>query len=103
MRITRYAPALLLINVTPYVELREPSPIRGKVAGSACNFSQAPIHLLCNNIPMIILPFSSLDATLATAGGKGLNLARLIRAGFAVPHGFIISTNAYREFVNANR
>src|SRR6266498_839955 len=58
---------------------------------------------LCNNIHMKILPFTSSDATLETAGGKGTNLARLTRAGFAVPHGFIISTNAYREFVNANR
>lgn len=37
------------------------------------------------------------------AGGKGLNLIRLRRAGFAVPRGFIISTSAYREFVNVNR
>ncbi len=52
---------------------------------------------------MTILPFTSSDATLETAGGKGTNLARLTRAGFAVPRGFIISTDAYREFVNANR
>jgi len=52
---------------------------------------------------MAILLFTSAAATLETAGGKGLNLARLTRAGFAVPHGFIISTNAYREFVSANR
>jgi len=51
---------------------------------------------------MIILPFTSSKATLETAGGKGMNLARLTQAGFAVPRGFIISTNAYREFVNAN-
>ena len=30
-------------------------------------------------------------------------MARLTWAGFAVPHGFIIPTDAYREFVNANR
>jgi rifampicin phosphotransferase len=52
---------------------------------------------------MTILPFSSSEATLENAGGKGMNLARLTRAGFAVPPGFIISTDAYREFVNANR
>ena len=32
-----------------------------------------------------------------------MNLARLTRAGFHVPTGFIISTSAYREFVKANR
>jgi phosphohistidine swiveling domain-containing protein len=52
---------------------------------------------------MKILPFTSSDATLETAGGKGTNLVRLTRAGFAVPRGFIISTDAYREFVNSNR
>src|SRR5688572_2708630 len=52
---------------------------------------------------MTILPFDSADATLEAAGGKGMNLARLTRAGFAVPRGFIISTDAYREFVSVNR
>jgi pyruvate,water dikinase len=52
---------------------------------------------------MSILPFNSSEATLERTGGKGMNLARLTRAGFAVPPGFIISTDAYREFVNLNR
>src|ERR1051325_8684648 len=65
----------------------------------SCSF----LRFLCNNISMRILPFTSPEATLETAGGKGTNLARLTRAGFAVPAGFIISTDAYREFVNANR
>ncbi len=50
----------------------------------------------------LILPFISPDATLDTAGGKGANLARLTRAGFPVPPGFIATTSAYREFVAAN-
>src|SRR5688572_6381454 len=52
---------------------------------------------------MVILPFTSPEVTLETAGGKGANLARLTRAGFPVPRGFIISTDAYRAFVEANR
>src|ERR1051326_2197693 len=52
---------------------------------------------------MIILPFTSSEATLENAGGKGMNLARLTRAGFIVPRGFIIATDAYREFVTVNR
>jgi rifampicin phosphotransferase len=52
---------------------------------------------------MTILPFTSSEATLETAGGKGTNLVRLTRAGFDVPRGFIIPTDAYREYVNANR
>jgi pyruvate,water dikinase len=51
----------------------------------------------------MIIPFDSSEATLEQAGGKGMNLARLTRAGFEVPRGFIIATDAYRDFVNANR
>jgi len=51
---------------------------------------------------MYIIPFTSPEATLETTGGKGANLVRLTRAGFATPRGFILSTAAYREFVNAN-
>jgi rifampicin phosphotransferase len=50
----------------------------------------------------IIIPFTSPEATLATTGGKGTNLARLTRAGFDVPPGFMISTAAYRAFVVEN-
>ncbi|MGB8648785.1 MAG: PEP/pyruvate-binding domain-containing protein [Anaerolineae bacterium] len=36
-------------------------------------------------------------------GGKGANLGELARAGFAVPPGFIITTEAYRAFVQAHQ
>ncbi|MGH2522339.1 MAG: PEP/pyruvate-binding domain-containing protein [Anaerolineales bacterium] len=48
------------------------------------------------------LPFSTLDVTLARVGGKGMNLAELAQAGFPVPPGFLVTTEAYRVFVNAN-
>ncbi len=41
-------------------------------------------------------------ADLATAGGKGASLVRLVAAGLPVPDGFIVSTAAYRQFVHAN-
>lgn len=50
----------------------------------------------------LVLPFDSPEATLAVAGGKGTNLGRLARAGFPVPSGFIVSTEAYLAFVGAN-
>jgi len=41
--------------------------------------------------------FSEIDETdLPTVGGKGLNLGKLTRAGFRVPHGFCVTTDAYR-------
>jgi len=36
------------------------------------------------------------------SGGKGASLARLSRAGFPVPPGFVISANAFDEFVHRN-
>src|SRR5690242_11539486 len=49
-----------------------------------------------------ILSFDTAEATLSTVGGKGANLAELTRAGFAVPPGFLITTDAYQAFVAAN-
>ena len=48
------------------------------------------------------LPFNTEDATLAIVGGKGANLSRMTRAGFPVPPGFFVTTEAYRAFVQAN-
>lgn len=44
--------------------------------------------------------FSEIDANdLPLVGGKGLNLGKLTRAGFKVPSGFCITTDAYRRSV----
>ena len=41
--------------------------------------------------------FSEIDESdLPRVGGKGLNLGKLIRAGFRVPQGFCVTTDAYR-------
>jgi phosphoenolpyruvate synthase/pyruvate phosphate dikinase len=50
-----------------------------------------------------ILPFTSSASTLALAGGKGMNLSILARAGFPAPPGFIVTTDAYRAFVAENK
>jgi pyruvate,water dikinase len=42
------------------------------------------------------------DASIALLGGKGANLARLARAGFPVPDGFVVTTAAYRAFLASN-
>jgi phosphohistidine swiveling domain-containing protein len=49
-----------------------------------------------------ILSLASESATLALAGGKGANLARLAQAGLPVPAGFTITTQAYHAFAAAN-
>jgi pyruvate,water dikinase len=38
---------------------------------------------------------------LSRAGGKGANLSALVRGGFPVPHGFVVTSDAYRGFVEA--
>ncbi len=50
-----------------------------------------------------VLPLSDFAATLENVGGKGMSLAKLIRAGLPVPDGFHVTTAAYRDFVEANR
>src|SRR5512140_3499676 len=50
-----------------------------------------------------ILPFSSIKTTLLQAGGKGANLSKLTQAGFSVPPGIIVTTDAYRAFVETNQ
>lgn len=49
-----------------------------------------------------ILPLDSYEATLAKVGGKGVNLARMLRANFPVPPGFHVTTESYCAFVQAN-
>jgi pyruvate,water dikinase len=39
---------------------------------------------------------------LAVVGGKGASLGRLVKAGFPVPSGFVITTDAYAECIRAN-
>ena len=51
---------------------------------------------------MFVLPMDSAEATLDKVGGKGANLSRITRVGFPVPPGFLITTSAYRAFVQAN-
>jgi len=50
----------------------------------------------------VILHLDSEQNTVENAGGKGYNLSRLSRAGFPVPPGFILSTAAYRSYVQGN-
>ena len=51
----------------------------------------------------LTLPLDDQSAgELATAGGKGASLVRLVAAGLPVPGGFIVSTAAYRQYVRAN-
>ena len=46
---------------------------------------------------------SELNRTdLPIAGGKGANLGALIQAGLPVPGGFVVTTDGYRSFVEAN-
>ena len=46
------------------------------------------------------IPFSKLNKTdIPVVGGKGANLGELSVAGFPVPPGFVLTTDAYDAFV----
>ncbi|MCZ6888083.1 MAG: PEP-utilizing enzyme [Gammaproteobacteria bacterium] len=49
-----------------------------------------------------ILPLESTSASLQWVGGKARSLAALAAAGLPVPKGFLVSTMAYQNFVDAN-
>ncbi len=52
----------------------------------------------------LILGLNEVDKSdIALAGGKAANLGELIKSGFPVPRGFIVSTFAYAQFVRENR
>lgn len=51
----------------------------------------------------MILALNSPQARLENTGGKAANLSALIQEDFPVPDGFIITTDAYSEFVEANQ
>ena len=54
--------------------------------------------------PQRVAPLSSFGRSdLESAGGKGANLGELVRAGLPVPPGFVVTTDAYRDFVGAHR
>ena len=50
----------------------------------------------------LVLALDAEPVTLAKVSGNGVSLARMARAGFPVPTGFLITTDAYRVFVARN-
>lgn len=49
------------------------------------------------------IPFQQLGKNnIPTAGGKGANLGEMTTAGFPVPPGFVLTTEAYDAFVRAH-
>lgn len=48
----------------------------------------------------MIFPLRSPEIVLENGGGKGANLSRLIRSGYPVPDGFVVTSQAYRAFVD---
>ena len=74
-----------------------------------CNFGMpeslypwASITHYTNNAMAWIKHFAEIDdSDLPLVGGKGLNLAKLTKAGFVAPPGFCVTTDAYRTAVEA--
>src|SRR5688500_4542604 len=49
-----------------------------------------------------VLPLDAPGATADQVGGKAASLARLAAAGLPVPGGFLVTTDAYRRFLEDN-
>lgn len=49
-----------------------------------------------------VLPLAVADSSLEIIGGKGHALAKLAVAGMPVPAGFVVSTHAYRQYLEIN-
>jgi rifampicin phosphotransferase len=50
-----------------------------------------------------VLHFNEIDKSdLLYVGGKGANLGEMTKAGFPVPSGFCVTTNAYRDFIQTS-
>ena len=47
----------------------------------------------------LVIALDDPDVVPGLVGGKGASLARLVRAGFRVPPGFHVTTNAYLDFI----
>ncbi len=69
---------------------------------ASCSIDDAPALGNVGYAHVIHSPLSNPDLTLANAGGKGTNLSALIRGGFPVPGGFVVTTAGYDAFVAAN-
>ena len=51
-----------------------------------------------------ILYFNEIDKKdISLVGGKGANLGEMTKAGFQVPYGFCVTTEAYKDFLKHNK
>ena len=59
------------------------------------------------NIPLNkrdVVWFKEVDKDdVALVGGKGANLGEMTKAGFPVPNGFILTSNAYFDYLKVNK
>lgn len=54
-------------------------------------------------MPDLIAPIDTNSDDLEVVGGKGRSLSRLANAGFSVPGGFHVTTQAYRDYIKDNK
>jgi pyruvate,water dikinase len=55
------------------------------------------------SVPYAIDLWNAQTADIGSVGGKGANLAELVRAGLPVPRAFCVTTHAYKAFVAKHR
>ena len=51
---------------------------------------------------MLVSKIDTVEDALEQIGGKGRSLSKMVRSGFTVPGGFIVTADAYRKFIREN-
>ena len=83
----------------PLIGYRRIERPREQPHGSETNYKQGKLMARSDSYA---LPLDTNNDSLELIGGKGKSLARMANAGFSVPTGFHLTTEAYKRFVDRN-
>ncbi len=66
------------------------------------NLRSVVVNIVRVLISMLVSKIDTVEDALEQIGGKGRSLSKMVRSGFTVPGGFIVTADAYRKFIREN-
>ena len=66
------------------------------------NLRSVVLNFVRGLISMLVSKIDTVEDALEQIGGKGRSLSKMVRSGFTVPGGFIVTADAYRKFIREN-
>jgi phosphohistidine swiveling domain-containing protein len=70
--------------------------------GSYGSCIQSDINAILDSAAPLVLPLSAVNRLMVkSVGGKAANLGEMLQAGFPVPDGFVVTAQAYQNFLNS--